>query len=426
MDFCVREAIMDQSGTMGIRLAAERSMVSSSLRANTVGPPTLIVAGQELTLFEEASPLIDAMMQDISTAQTRVWLESYIIADDAAGRAVANALCERAAAGVAVKVIYDAVGSLSTPSAFFVRLRQAGVRVSAYHKFTAALWRLSLLRRMLRRLNRRDHRKLLLIDDHIAYFGGMNIVDQSGIRTQADARARHLPASAGWRDVHVRLVGPQQKEIAAAFDSLWRRVRHRKVKPASRWPVQEMLASEQDTLWFFDSRPSLRDRRPQRVFVPLIQQARRSITVSMAYFVPVGEVLRELVRALKRGVIVRVIVPAESDVKLVRWATRHTYAYLLARGFRLFERRDLMLHSKVLMIDDAWTVVGSCNLDARSLWMNLEFFAVIHSRAVNTAVKRICRADLRNSKRITFDHDRRRPWWQRLLDWMAWRCRYWL
>jgi cardiolipin synthase A/B len=382
----------------------------------------LRVAGQELVIFESSPPLIKAMVEDIRQAERRVWLESYIFTADAAGRAVAEALKERAAAGVDCRVIYDAVGSTSTPAAFFRDLAAAGVQVHAFHTLWESLWQF----RSLRVFNRRDHRKLLVVDDEIAYFGGMNIVDQSGIRSVEEAHARSLPASAGWRDVHVRLSGPRQAEVAAAFKQLWLRVHRRRPPRRARWPVREMLADGGERIDFFDCRPWFKYHQPTRVLAPLIRGARRSITLSMAYFIPDGRMLRELLRAAKRGVKVRVIIPETSDVPAVQWAVRHLYARLLKRGIRLYERRDQMLHSKVMIVDNVWSVIGSCNLDPRSLRINLEFVAVIHSRAMGEAMNRIARYELRNSRRVTPADSLRRRWWQRLLDRMAWSMRRWL
>ncbi|MBI3464014.1 MAG: hypothetical protein HY000_13290 [Planctomycetes bacterium] len=380
------------------------------------------VAGHELTVFAESPPLIQAIVDDLRTASSRAWVESYIVAADAAGQAVAEALKERARAGVDCRLIYDAVGSAGTPAAFFADLEQAGVRVHAFHTWWYALRRVAFFRTM----NRRNHRKLVVIDDRIGYFGGMNIVDQSGIETVEQAKARHLPVSAGWRDVHARLVGPQQRELADAFERLWRRVHHQRVKRWPRWPIREMTACQHDALFFFDSRPTMRNRRPARVFAALIGRARQRITLSMAYFIPVGSVLRALRRARRRGVAVTVIVPGRSDVKLVQWAARHLYAKLLRRGIRIYERKEQMLHSKAMVIDEHWTVIGSCNLDPRSLRINLEFLAAIRSAELASAIHDLCHFELCNSRRVTLRDCRNRRWWQRLMDRGAWAVKRWL
>jgi cardiolipin synthase A/B len=382
------------------------------------------VAGHELTIFEESPPLITAMVEDIKAARSRVWMESYIFANDASAAAVAAALAERARAGLDVRLMVDAWGSFGTPNSLFNRLRAAGVQVHIFHRLGESFHPL----RFLQVLNQRNHRKLLVVDDTIAYFGGMNVVDQSGIHSTADAKDRHLPASAGWRDVHVRLVGPRQSEVAESCLRLWNRVHHLPVVRQPRWPVDQIAGTpiEREALFFFDSRPRFKYRRPQRILVPLIRQARREITLTFAYFVPLGRVLRELLKARRRGVRVRVIVPGQSDVKVVQWATRHFYEYLLKRGVRIYERKDCMLHSKVMVVDGRWSVIGSCNFDARSLRLNLEFFAAIHSPQLAQALVRICQQEMRDSVRITAALCRERTWWQRYRDRLAWSFRKWL
>ena len=380
------------------------------------------VAGHELALYEESGPLISAMVEDIYSAKARVWLESYIFANDDAGQAVANALIDRARAGIDVRLMYDAVGSLSTPGALFSRMQEAGVQVHAYHTLREAVRRQALFRIF----NRRNHRKLLIVDDQVGYFGGMNIVDQSGLKTVEDAKRHNLPASAGWRDVHARMVGPQQAELAEAFQRLWQRSLHRKPSSWPVWPIRNMLQTIEESIWFFDCRPSLRYRQPHRMLVPLIRRAKRSITISMAYFIPVGRVLRALLKARRRGVEIRVIVPGKSDVRAVQWASRHLYSYLLHRGIQIYERKDLMLHSKAMVIDGEWSVIGSCNLDPRSLRLNLEFVGVIRSRDAAAAVLRICNYEVENSDCVTLTDCNNRTWLQRAGDRAAWSMRRWL
>ena len=122
----------------------------------------------------------------------------------------------------------------------------------------------------------------------------------------------------------------------------------------------------------------------------------------------------------------RVILPGQSDVKIVQWACRHFYEFLLKRGIRVYEQNDRMLHSKAMVIDGRWSVIGSCNLDARSLLLNLEFLAVIQSAELAAAVQQIFADDMRNSIRVTAAYCQRRSWWQRLRDRAAWSLRRWL
>ena len=398
-----------------------QTQLNTRERESAAGPIT--VAGQALTLFTESPPLIEAMLADIRSARSRVWLETYIYANDDAGRAIAQALIERAQAGCEVRLLVDAWGSFSTPNALFDKMAAAGVKVHHFHAFKEAFYAV----RFLQVLNQRDHRKLLVIDERIAYFGGMNVVDQRDIKNKDDAKERHLPASAGWRDVHVRLEGSRQPELAAIFDRLWRRVHHeRQTSREPRWPVKQIAKAPEDSLYFFDTRPLLKNRRPHQVLVPLLRQAQRDVTLSMAYFIPLGRVLRELIRARKRGVTVRVIVPGQSDVKVVQWASRHMYEYLLRRGIRIYERQNRMLHCKAMVIDGCWSMVGSLNLDARSLRLNLELFAVARSQPLAQALLAVCKDEMRQSKRVKSEYVLSRTRWQRWLDRVSWNLRRWL
>lgn len=380
---------------------------------------TTTVAGHELTLFIETWPLLHAMLRDIRAARTRVWLETYIFHEDAAGRAIADALRERAAAGVQVRVLYDAIGSKNTSWAFFRELEQAGAQVHAFHSVREALWNFSFLRI----LNRRDHRKLLVLDDTVAYFGGMNVIDTT---LGSVPPTEPLPISAGWRDVHVRLSGPQQREVAESFERIWRQAHSEPIPRRPKAYRRGLLAGGKESIQFFDCGPGLKNTRAARLFTRLIGSARRRITFSMAYFLPVGTVLRELLRAPRRGVSVRVVVPGESDVAVVQRASRHLYTSLLRRRIRIYERQANMLHSKVMIVDTARVVVGSCNLDARSLWINFEFLAVIRSENLARLLTRIIGDEIKNSKRITLEEFQEHNWRRRLVNWLAWCLRWWL
>jgi|GEM_PF-251805 len=380
------------------------------------------VAGNRIRLYVDTHSYVGSLVDDIKKATKRVWIESYIFAADELGKAVGEALKERAAAGVDCRVIYDAVGCYSTPAAFFADLQAAGVQVAAYRPLPSIWMRFKYFERF----NRRDHRKMAVCDDQVAYFGGMNIVDQRHPTDSKPSKVSSLISSSGWRDVQARMEGPQQGEVAAAFDDLWKRIHRLPRSHRRRWPLRQVWSDRKDGIYFFDSRPNRRYRRPSKVLTPLIRDAKTKITLAMAYFIPYGSVLRELVRARRRGVRVRVIVPAHSDVRLVEWASRHMYERLIRMGIRIYERQDRMLHSKVMTIDDHWTVIGSCNIDPRSFLLNLEFMAVIRSAEAAAAVEAICRDELQSSKLVKYGHAKRLSCVSKWLNRFAWYFRRWL
>ncbi len=378
------------------------------------------VAGNDLALFVQSWPMIERMIEDINAAGERVWLEVYIFAGDAAGRRVAEALARQARAGRDVRLLYDALGSQGTPPALFAELAAAGVKVHAFHSLLYALRNWSFLEI----LNRRNHRKLLVVDDRIAYFGGMNIIETAPPRRTEPREAAEI---GGWRDVHVRMTGPQVADVAESFDRSWQRAHH---EPIDRRPRAyrrvRLPRGSQDFIRFYDSGPGLNFSRAVRVFTRLIGLARDRVLLSMAYFLPTGRVLRTIYRAGRHGAGITVIVPGVSDVPLVQRATRFLYEQLLKRDVAIFERQRSMLHSKLMVVDDRYTVVGSCNLDPRSLEINLEFLAVIRSKEMAAAAARICDEELAASRRVTIDDVNQHSLWQRLLDRLAYLFRWWL
>ncbi len=263
-------------------------------------PRSLDVAGHHLTVFVESPPLLESMTRDILAAKKRVWLETYIFYNDHGGQKIADALKQKAQKGLDVLLLYDAIGSAITPGAFFNSLRKAGVKVHAYHSILEGLRRF----RPLTILNRRNHRKMLVIDDAIGYFGGMNIIDnvESVERQEAESR----PTSSGWRDVHIRLEGPQQCDLAESFDRSWKSAHGEKVQKRSRkyrraLHLHHALHSPSDpvpeSIRFFDSGPGPKYSRAARVFSRLLRYAQFQVTISMAYFIPTGAVLRSLLSA---------------------------------------------------------------------------------------------------------------------------------
>ena len=380
------------------------------------------VAGHDWRIFVESAPFIQSLVADIRTAKQRAWVEAYSFADDAAGRAVSEALRERAAAGIECRVLYDAAGSYETPPAFFDELRKAGIEVTAFRPLDGWWWKLWLWGKF----QRRDHRKLSIIDDRVGYFGGMNIVDQGGSLVLGTKREEHEAGQPPWRDVHVRMTGPQVRDIIAAWDDLWSHLHNRKKPKRSDPEPRDLYRSTDDAIFFFDARPHVRHHRPGPMIKSLIDHSRTSIVLAMAYFLPFGGVLRALQKARRRKVSVRVVVPENSDVPVVQWASRYAYERLLRRGIRIYERKERMLHSKVMIVDNEWSVLGSLNLDPRSLLLNLEFFAIVRSAELATALGEICREEFRQSKLVSLRDLRKRSWRERFLQSFAWTFKRWL
>lgn len=372
------------------------------------------VAGNDLLVFTSSGSQLRAYVADLETASRSIEVEAYIFADDGFGRRIVELLAGKARQGVRVRVLVDAVGSLSTDLSVFTPLTDAGGEVHIYRPVTGIFSRWYFVSWF----NRRNHRKLLVVDGRVGYFGGMNIVDTS----LPDPFAPVVPHySSGWKDVQVRVEGPLVSELERVFDRLWRKVvLHEKVR-WPKWPV--VTPAARDAITLFDSFPAIRFRRPDGVIVPLLDAARSRIVVSMAYFVPIRRLLEALVNARRRGVEVEVFVPADSDVQAVLWATRHLSSWLLRRGIVLRERQGPMLHSKLVRIDADVAIVGSCNLDPRSLRDNLELFAVVQNHEFCELCDEVLDDDRKMSRAIDAASLAERPWWMRFRDWLSWRFR---
>lgn len=348
-----------------------------------------------VTLYTEGDELYAAMLADIAQAAVAIRMESYIFASDAVGRRFVDALAERAANGVVVRLHVDAVGSFGAIDEEAERiLLAAGVRFRRWHR-----WRW----RRFWRFQRRNHRKLLVVDARAAYLGGFNIHAASSRQAAGEAR---------WRDAHVRLAGPVVDEAARLFDAYAAHRYHR--------------ASEHDGILLVPNR-GIRGRwLLHRLLTRRFAAARTRIEVTTPYFVPDWSTRRALIRAARRGVAVSVMLPARSDVPIAAWAARAVYASLLRAGVEILEYQPRMLHAKTIVIDDDWATLGTANLDHRSFFINDELNAVFHDRAVVSALAARFAADRADCARIEPARWPLRPWWAWLGESIAWLARRWL
>jgi cardiolipin synthase len=349
-------------------------------------------------LFVDGDELYQDMIESIAGARRSISLETYTFRDDAVGRRFVQTLAERAERGVRVRMLVDAVGSLGSFSQATEKLLlRAGVRVRRFHRWQ---WRTPL------RYNRRDHRKLLVVDQRLAWLGGFNI----------DARnSRRVVGNACWRDTHLRLGGALARDAQASFDIFWYR----------RWdwhqpvpmPAHDMLVSNHNPY----------ARRRLRVFIEdMMANARHRLWVTSPYFVPDRGMQQRLINAAGRGADVRVLVPAKSDVPLARWASHAAYATLLAAGVQVYEYLPRMLHSKTLLVDRDWSMVGTSNFDYRSFRHNYELNLLSADPALCDQLEEHFLMDLTHSRQVLHTRWQQRSSWQRIGEAIGWAARRWL
>ena len=352
----------------------------------------------QIRVYTEGDRLYGAMLTAIAGGRRTVKLETYIFAYDEVGRRFIAALCERAAAGVQVLVHMDAVGSLFLGSGRVRRaLREGGVQVRRFHRWS---WRDPL------RYNRRNHRKLLTVDGRIGFLGGFNIHRQSSLSAYGEKR---------WRDTHLEVHGLLAHQLQTLFNAFWRRQQRRS-------PF--MQAADGDQLITNHSRRGrlfLRD-----LYAEKFSTAEKRIWITTPYFVPDRLTQRSLMRAALRGVAVLLLVPSKSNQHLANWAAHAAYANLLAAGVHIYEYQPRMLHAKTVVVDGAWSCVGTANMDYRSFFLNYELNLASTDRRLAHTLERQFKRDLRESQRVGPRKWAHRGWVLRVLELVGWAARRWL
>ncbi|WP_437543948.1 phospholipase D-like domain-containing protein [Sorangium sp. So ce327] len=367
----------------------------------------MTVGAHRLALLKDGAQTYPAMLEAIARARRTICLETYILRVDRTGQRFAEALMERAAAGVEVNVLFDAWGS-SVSSSFLDGLHRAGVRSLAFRPLD--------LSAPLGKVARRDHRKALIVDGAIAFTGGLNL---------SDDYAAPEDGGADWRDTHLRIEGPAAAELQYFFLRTWQRtggapIDDERYGYAERRPDPAVQIISNDL-------PRRRHRHGIRdAYRHAIERARRRIYITNAYFLPPLRIIHVLSAAARRGVDVRIMVAGTTDVPAVLLASRAIYGHLLDAGARMFEWRGRVLHAKTAVIDGLWSTVGSTNLDSQSLRMNLEVNAVVSHRGFAGAMERMFADDLSYCREITAAGWAQRPLWERAASWTAYLARDWL
>lgn len=365
------------------------------------------VGGSAVRYLRDGAQAFPAMLEAIAGAREQVLLEMYWFGSDRTGRQFAEALADRARAGVEVAVLYDAVGSIDASESMFDELAAAGVRV---HQFNpVAPWR---RRFRLDRLMVRDHRKILVVDGVIGFTGGINL---------GDPWAPEAEGGGGWRDDAICIEGSVVETMRILFERTWIGQGH----PELRRPLREAEISGPSARIrvlgeAVPPRGLVRGHRLRRhirsAYLSHIYQSRKRVWIANSYFVPDPVVLRALRRAGKRGVDVRILVPGTSDIPATKWAGRATYSRLLRSGVRIFEWGGNILHAKTAVVDGHWTTIGSYNLDYRSLRYNLEVNVAVEDEAFGHHVEQSLEQDQRASLEIERAAWATRPLGNRFLE----------
>ena len=328
----------------------------------------------------------------IQGAQRSINLEAYIFQEGELTRRFVTALTNRARLGVKVNLVIDAVGSAGTSNSFFQELVDAGGRVKRYHSFG---WE------TLARFNNRTHRVLLVIDGRIGFLGGAGFADQWFNDTSGNPR---------WRDTMVRLEGNAVAGLQATFAENWLESSGEILWGEEYFPFsleRESTATKRDSAaeMVVSSSPSMgRSTRARILFQTLLASAQESICLTTPYFLPDRSARAEMLRAMReRGVQIRILTPGKrSDQLLTRRSSRRLYGALLEGGAQIFEYQPAMMHTKALIVDNLWSVVGSTNFDHRSFGLNDELNLVCRNEKLAGRLTEDFEKDLKDSRLIEY------------------------
>jgi cardiolipin synthase len=366
-----------------------------------VGSP--LTTGNEVLLLQDGPATYRAMLAAIEAARDHINMETYILDDDEVGQRFAQALMAKQQQGVQVNLIRDSAGTRGTPQAFFDKLAATGIRVLEFNPLNP------LVARKAWELNQRDHRKLLIVDGRTAFLGGINISSvYSGGSFSQKSRARP-DGSPAWRDTDLQLRGPVVAELQKLFIATWQAQKGIPLASKDYFPPPENAGRQ--VVRAIGSSPEEPYSLIYATLLSALGSAETSVHLTNAYFAPDPQLLAALEAAAANGVDVKLILPSQTDSWLVFHAGRNYYERLLRAGVQIYERRGVILHSKVALIDGVWATVGSTNLDWRSFLHNHELNAVVLGTEFGNQVQAMFAKDLAESDAITLER-----WQQRSLD----------
>lgn len=335
-----------------------------------------------LKFYFEPQEYFGAWRERVLAAKRSIDVEMYIFQDDAVGQPFAELLSIKAQQGLKVRVLYDSVGSREASEGLWYMLEENGVVVQEYHPVFP----------LPRKLRRRDHRKVLVVDSEIGFLGGFNLMADN------------------WRDAGVEMTDPRLVgHLQTLFDFSWE----------GRQEVIRRLSRKRRLRWGEDGIhlvPSFGVRRLNLIrqeYLSAISHSERRIDLATAYFVPDRGLLRALRRAARRGVEVRLLVTGPSDVPMARWASQFYYGKLLKDGVRIFEFQPRMMHAKTAVIDRSWFTIGTANIDHLSFFHNLELNLVGRDQEAAAKLEVQFERDLLDCHEVRLDFWEQRPAWRR-------------
>jgi cardiolipin synthase A/B len=372
--------------------SSDRSLLALTSALTGLPPST----GNNVTLLTENVHAFEAIERALREARRSIWAEFYLVRSDDTGRRFLQILAERAAEGLEVRLLYDAFGSLGIDSSLIRAIRKAGGRAESFLPMNPLRRRWSV--------HLRNHRKLLVLDGEKGFTGGANIANEYS------GRARRRGTSP-WRDAHLSIAGPAVHDLAQIFAEDWLFATEEPILPPHR-PRPEAGGS---VAAIVPSGPDQEVNANALLYFTGITSARDRCYITSPYFVPDDPIVAALQSAALRGVDVRLLVPAKSDVPICTHVGRSYYRPLVRAGVQVYEYQPSMLHAKTMVVDGSWGMVSSANLDMRSFWLNFEVGALVCDPLFARALEGRYLKDLESSVEITEETVANWPLLKRLL-----------
>lgn len=381
--------------------------------------PRVLSHWKEEKLYFNNDEYFEDLISKLKEARRSVDIEIYWFENDFLGKRILEVLKNLSLKNVKMRILVDGIGSLGINHGLLKELEQAKISTRIYHptpwdqNYFSFLWwfRWKAYVSLLGRINQRNHRKVTIIDESIVFVGSQNF---SHVHLSRQAGGE------GWRDTGLQLKGPEVEQFVSGFTRSWLY----SARPAGFLKSMGWSKKFRQSLVRFNFSVSMR-RRSYIELIQRIYESTQRVWITNAYFVPDGSLIKALRFAAWSGTDVKILVPKKPDVFLIRFVSSAFYYGLLIAGVRIFEYIPSMLHAKTLMIDD-WAIVGSSNLNHRSLMHDLEVDVVINQTSSLKSLDKQFNIDLENSNEVTMQEWLSRPFVERLIGKILMRLRYWL
>ena len=370
------------------------------LQNNQKTPVTL---RNHVRILQNGNDTYNALLEDLNKAKDHIHLEYYTFDDDNIGNRIIDVLCERSESGVEVMVSYDYVGSKMSAKAL-KRMNSAGVEVCSFQP----VW----FRNFHRKLNYRNHRKIVIIDGRIGYIGGINI---------SDLYLNDEDSDFYWRDTHSRIEGEAVKSLQTQFLYNWDFLTDNEVEIKEAY-YPEIDVEKDVAVQIVASGPDTDFPNIMEAVLMAINTAEKSIFITTPYFIPNSEILTALCTASRSGIDVKIIIPDKGDSWVARHATNSFVEQMLESGVEVYHYRKGMVHAKTIIIDEHIATVGTANMDNRSFMLNFEINAIFYDEHIAKEMSEQYKKDLEHSFPNELEEWKRRSAYLRIKEsfWRLW------